>query len=220
MEHSFSNRLFLVPLFQGFSRLDFLDIVEKTPLDFLSLKPREVLLHQNDESRSLYIVLGGEVESEVDSPDHSYRFCEQLKAPWVVQPECLFGLHNRYTCTVRALTETQVVRLDKRSVRQLLIKYPVFQINFYNMVSTYAQHTVWMLWQKRRTTIEDRFRAFMQRRSLRPVGRKLLYIRMEDLALELGTTRLRVSQMLAQMANDGILSYSRGVVTVDALEKL
>ena len=37
MNHDFSNRLLLLPLFQGFSRLDFLDMAAKVPLDVRSL---------------------------------------------------------------------------------------------------------------------------------------------------------------------------------------
>lgn len=220
MDHSFSNRLLLVPLFQGFSRLDFLDIVEKTPFDFRTFKPGQVVVQQNAESLSLCIILKGEVLCVTESPDHTYKFCEPITAPCIVQPECLFGLHNRYAHTFKALTEVQVVSLDKQSVRQLLSLYPAFQINFYNLLCTYAQHTSRLLWQTRPTTVEQRFRIFMQCRSLRPSGSKELRIRMEDLALELGTTRLRVSQMLAALAKRNLLSYSRGSIVVKKLELL
>lgn len=220
MDHSFSARLLLVPLFQGFSRLDFLDIVEKTPFDFKTFRPGQALVHQEEESRSLCMLLGGEVEFTAESPDHTYRFSERFTAPWVVQAECLFGLHNRYTHTVRAVNEVQAVMLSKQSVCRLLSLYPAFQINFYNALSTFAQHTVRQLWQVRTTTLEERFRAFMHCRSLRPAGAKQLHIRMEDLALELGATRLRVSQMLSGLAERQLLTYSRGIIKVTALEKL
>ncbi|MFR1988449.1 MAG: Crp/Fnr family transcriptional regulator, partial [Prevotellamassilia sp.] len=102
----------------------------------------------------------------------------------------------------------------------LLTHYPAFQINFYNTLSTFAQNTKQQLWQIRRTTEEERFRAFLQRRSLRPAGKKTLHIRMEDLAVELGVTRLRVSQMLARLASQGKLTTSRGVIEIPALETL
>lgn len=220
MEHAFSNRLLLLPLFQGFSRLDFLDIVEKTPFDFRSLRPRDILVRQGEENTALCILLGGRIESEIESPEHSYRLIEEMQAPWVIQIESLFGLHNRYARTVRALTDAQVVMLDKQSVRQLLTAYPAFQINFYNALSTYAQQATKLLWFKRSESVEGRFRHFLQRRSLRPIGRKTLHIRMEDLAEELGTTRLHVSQMLASLAARDVLTYSRGVIRIEALEKL
>lgn len=220
MDHAFSNRLLLIPLFQGFSRLDFLDIVEKTTFDFRSYKPSQTVVRQGEESHSLCIILKGEVECITDSPDHTYKFHERITAPCIVQPECLFGLHNRYAHSFKAIGEVQVVMLNKQSVRHLLSQYPAFQINFYNLICTYAQHISGLLWQMRRTTIEERFRTFMQRRSLRPSGCKELHIRMEDLALELGTTRLRVSQMLAELSKRSLISHSRGSIVVHALELL
>lgn len=220
MEHAFSNRLLLVPLFQGFSRLDFLDIVEKIPFDFRTLQAGKHLVEQNEECRSLCILMGGDVMLETESPDHSYRFGERIEAPWTVQPECLFGLHNRYSHTVRALTEVQAVLLDKQSVRQLLLQLPAFQINFYNSLSTFAQNADHALWHALEPGLVERFTQFVMVRSLRPVGQKELHIRMEDLALQLDATRLRVSKMLADLSEKQLLSYSRGSICIPQLESL
>ena len=83
MEHTFSDRLLHVPLFQGFSRLDFLDIVAQTPFDFRTLNPREVLFHQDSECRSLCIALGGEVQAVAESPDHSTGKYEGEELPYI-----------------------------------------------------------------------------------------------------------------------------------------
>lgn len=220
MDHAFSNRLLLVPLFQGFSRLDFLDIVEKTPFDFRTLAHGATLILQGDEARALCIVLGGEVDCEAESADHTYRLCETLSAPRVLQPECLFGLHNRFTHTVRARGEAQTVLLEKQHVRRLLTENETFQINFYNLLSTFTQQCVSQLWPLRALTVEERFRTFVRSRCIRPSGPKRLQILMTDLATELGTSRLRVSRMLATLADGDKLSYSRGSITIPALERL
>lgn len=220
MDTLFSNRLFNLPLFQGFSRLDFLDIVEKTPFSFQTLAPGEVLVRQDDTCDSLCMVLGGTIETDVDSLDHTYRFFEKFSAPWIVQPERLFGFHNRYSCTVRALSEVQVVMLQKQSVGKLLVKYPVFQINFYNLISTVAQNAIQNLWLIRTNTLNERFKRFLQVHSLNPSGPKNVHILMEDLALELGTTRLNISKMLAELSEEKLLYYARGTIYVMALEKL
>lgn len=220
MDHSFSNRLLIVPLFQGFSRLDFLDIVEKIPLGFKTYKPGSTIVAQEEESRSLCILLSGEAEAEVVSPQGIYRFTEKIKSPYTIQIENLFGLHNRYARTFKASTDVQTVTISKQNVRQMLINYPAFQINFYNALSTCAQQSTAMLWLQRSNKLEHRFYNFLKRRSLRPIGEKKLHIRMEDLALELGTTRLRISQALSNMAEKKILSYSRGIIIIPQIEKL
>lgn len=220
MDHSFSNRLLIVPLFQGFSRLDFLDIVEKIPLGFKTYKSGSTIVAQEEESHSLCILLSGEAEAEVVSPQGIYRFTEKIKSPYTIQIENLFGLHNRYARTFKASTDVQTVTISKQNVRQMLINYPAFQINFYNALSTCAQQSTAMLWLQRSNKLEHRFYNFLKRRSLRPIGEKKLHIRMEDLALELGTTRLRISQALSNMAEKKILSYSRGIIIIPQIEKL
>lgn len=220
MDTSFSNRLFLLPLFQGFSRLDFLDIVEKTPFAFKTLSPGETLVRQDENCDSLSMILRGDIETDVLSLDGTYHFIEKFTAPWIVQPERIFGFDTRYSGTVRALTEVQAVLLDKQSVRLLLRQYPVFQINFYNLISTTAQNTIRQLWMIRSSSLYERFKHFVQLRSSSPVGMKTIRIRMDDLAQELCTTRLRVSRLLAEMSASGLLDYSRGAIHIHALEKL
>lgn len=216
----FSNRLLLLPLFQGFSRLDFIDIVEKTPFDFRTISPKGIVVSQGTTCKCLCMVLNGKMSVETDSPEHTYRLTESVSAPHIIQIENLFGLHNKYTRTYRAQSEVQLVMLDKQSVRQLLVVYPAFQINFYNAVSTCAQSREVMLWSKRSDTVEGRFRTFLLKRCSRPIGQKQLKIRMEDLASELGATRLRVSQMLADLAAKNKIIYSRGIIHVQSLENL
>ncbi len=220
MDHSFSNLLLRVPLFQGFSRLDFLDIVAQTPFDFQTLKPREVLFRQGDESRTLCMVLGGEMEMEAESPSHNYRLVEYALAPWVVEPTVLFGLHNRYTRTYRASAPLHVVSLSKQSVVRLLSTYPAFQINFYNLVCSQAQHFERQNWLGAAPTLRDDFASFLRKRSLRPVGRKVLCVKMVDLAAALGTTRLNVSRLLAELEEEGVLTASRGRIAVDDMQRI
>lgn len=220
MDHSFSNQLLVVPLFQGFSRLDFLDIVEKIPLGFKTYRSGETIVKQGDECKSLCILLSGEAEAECTSPQGLYRFSEKIKAPWTIQIENLFGLHNRYARTFKATSEVKSITISKQDVRHLLTGYPAFQINFYNALSTLAQQASSLLWLQRSDHIEQRFYNFLKRRSLRPIGEKKLHIRMEDLATELGTTRLRVSQTLNLLAQKNALTYSRGVIIIPQIEKL
>lgn len=220
MDHSFSNRLLLVPLFNGFSRLDFLDIVEKTPFDFRTFTKDCVILKQNEISRSLFILLSGEVIAHRDSPDHTYQIEEFIQAPAVIQMEYLFGLHNRYTATWKASTEAQFCILDKESVRHLMREYPTFQINYYNAVCTYAQNLSSNQWLRTSKSPEMLFKHFMLSRCYKPIGKKILNIRMEDLAIELGITRLRVSQMLTHLEKEKIIIHTRSKIVMPTLERL
>ncbi|MDD6538799.1 MAG: helix-turn-helix domain-containing protein, partial [Bacteroidales bacterium] len=97
---------------------------------------------------------------------------------------------------------------------------PAFRMNFLNAISTDLQHFETKLWNTRQEDTESRFAEFLRNRCIRPVGRKKLHIKMEDLATELGVTRLKVSKMLANMEEKQWLTYTRGNITVKALELL
>lgn len=220
MEHSFSNKLLLNPLFQGFSRLDFLDIVEKIPFDFHTFKPGETIVRQEQPCSSLVLLLGGSAWVGQEDATHTYYYEELVTAPFVLQPESLFGLHNRYTRTVKVENGVQAAALSKQSVNKLMNEHFTFQLNILNYICTEAQHRGRLMWQKRRDTPDTRFRAFLSRRSLLPSGEKRLHIRMEDLAAELGTTRLNISRMLRSLGEAGLLTYGRGCIRIPRLELL
>lgn len=210
----FSSRLLRLPLFQGFSRLDFIDIVEKERFDLRSLKAGTILVRQGEECRALVFVLGGEVLLERESYDHRFHLCERVGGMLVLQPEVLFGLHNRYLRTVVALGDVQVLQLDKETVRRLLLRYPAFQFNFYNLVCSVAQSADRQLWMSRNETLPERFGSFVNRRSYRPSGYKELKIKMTDLARELGETRLNVSKMLNEMERLGRVELHRERIVI------
>lgn len=220
MDHSFSNKLLLIPLFQGFSRLDFLDIVAQTPFDFRTFPAGATLMEQGQESRNLGLLLGGGAWFCERSAKGTYEYAERINAPHIVQPEALFGLHNCYTHRVVAATEVQAVLMSKQSVSQLAQASLTFQLNLLNAICSEAQHRQRMLWHKPSDTPTGRFIQFLTCRSLRASGCKRLRIRMEDLAEELCTTRLQVSNMLRSLRQEGLLTHSRGIIDIPSLSRL
>lgn len=220
MDHSFSNKLLLIPLFQGYSRLDFLDIVAQTPLDFRTFPIGSTLMEQGQESRHLGLLLGGEAWFCERSARGTYEYAEKINAPHIVQPEALFGLHNCYTHKVVAATEVQAVLMSKQSVNKLVQASLTFQLNLLNAICSEAQHRQRTLWNKPADTPSGRFIQFLVNRSMRVSGCKRLRIRMEDLAEELCTTRLQVSNMLRVMKQEGLLTHSRGIIDIPSLSQL
>lgn len=220
MDHSFSDKLLLNPLFQGFSRLDFLDVVEKVPFEFRSFKSGTTLLEQDQESRRLVMILNGAILCRQTDPRHVYEFSEILSAPLVIQPECLFGLHNRYTRTIEAFTDVQSVAISKQSVFELMHRHLSFQVNLLNIICSETQQRNRLLWTAFAPSLRDRFRQFLSQRCLSPRGQKSLRIRMEELADELGTSRLAVSRLIDTLRQERLVTHSRGIMNIAAMEKI
>ena len=220
MNHSFSNRLFLVPLFQGFSRLDFLDIVGKTRFDFHTLPNRATVVRQGDECLELTIILGGQCRTVYHEPSGLFTLEEMEEAPLVVQPERLFGLRNSYTQTFEAVGTVQTVTLSKQSLLNLFAQHTAMQINFANMVCTSAQLSD--QWAKAAfpRTPAARLALFMQTHCRRPAGHKVLRAKMVDLAAYLSMRRLVLSDLLVRLKQREVITYSRGIMQVPSCAAL
>ena len=75
-------------------------------------------------------------------------------------------------------------------------------------------------WRRQSDGIRQQFVDFLRLRCLTQAGPKVVKIRMEDLAHELHQSRLNISRMLNGMQHKGLLSMSRGVLTIPQLEAL
>ena len=69
-------------------------------------------------------------------------------------------------------------------------------------------------------TLEGRLAMFVLFKSLRPVGRKVLRVKMTDLATMLCTSRLTLSHMLHSLSSRGLIEFSRRHIVIPSLENL
>lgn len=219
-EEGFFDRLLLLPLFQGIGRGDFQEIAERVRLGFLKKAKGNVLARQDELCTGLYFVLGGEICASKLSDQNDYALNEWLNMPLVLQPECLFGLSTRYTRTFIAASDVQLLRVEKDVVRDVLFYYPTFRINYLNLLSTRAQLSSRLLWRNVSMDLRSRFVQFLSARCLRPAGRKELQMGMVPLAEELLTTRLKVSRMLNDLADQNLLELHREKIVVPNMERL
>ena len=99
-------------------------------------------------------------------------------------------------------------------------EFIIFRINMLNIVSAMAQKAERKLWHPMPTELRARIATFLKLRCLSPIGSKVIRIKMTRLAQELGTSRLNVSEALNAMQADGVLHFSRGIISVPQVEKL
>lgn len=220
MESHFFQRLVNIPIFQGISRDDFINIASKVHFDFRSYKPGETIAYADEACSSLICVISGSIEQIMRAEDGSYFFREYIDRPTVLQPERLFGLYPRYSASFVATKETSVLCVPKHEVRDILFGYITFHINYLNLVCTAKQQCESRLWKTLPEPLEHRFVHFVTTRSQRPAGRKEIEIGMVQLAEELVTTRLNVSKMLNRLKDENLIYLSRGLIVIPELEKL
>ena len=140
------DTLLQLPLFQGLAQEDFTNILGKVKLNFTKHKAGEVIVKAGDTCSQLIFVLKGEISSCTSSANTSYSFTEYFQAPYVIEPQSLFGMSTSYVSTYTAQTETHTVSISKAFVMSELFKYDIFRLNYMNIISNRTQMLHNRLW--------------------------------------------------------------------------
>ena len=65
-----------------------------------------------------------------------------MEAPYLLEPQSLFGMNTHYTSAYVAHTEAHTVSISKAFVLSDLFKYEIFRLNYMNIVSNRAQKSL------------------------------------------------------------------------------
>lgn len=147
METMFDTLLQL-PLFQGLCHEDFTSILDKVKLHFIKHKVGETIIESGSPCKQLCFLLKGEVSIVTNSKENIYTVIEQMEAPYLLEPQSLFGMNTHYTSAYVAHTEAHTVSISKAFVLSDLFKYEIFRLNYMNIVSNRAQNLYSRLWEE------------------------------------------------------------------------
>lgn len=214
------DTLLQLPLFQGLAQEDFTNILGKVKLNFTKHKAGEVIVKANEVCNKLIFVLKGEILSSTTSADASYSFSEYFQAPFLIEPQSLFGMNTSYVATYTTQTEANTVSINKAFVMNELFKYDIFRLNYMNIVSNRAQNLNNRIWIKTADGLEKQIGNFILTHIDRPIGKKILKIKMEELAQIVNDTRMGVSKALNSMQEKGVIELHRGEILIPDAEKL
>lgn len=212
--------LLQLPLFQGLAQEDFTSILEKVKLSFTKYKAGETIVKAEDPCDRLIFLLKGEVASVTGTSDTTYNLVESIQAPCVIEPYSLFGMNTSYVSTYVAQTEVHTVCVSKTCVMNELFHYDIFRLNYMNIISNRAQSLHKRLWAKTGNNLEERISHVILMHIERPTGRKVLKIKMEELAQIVNETRMGVSRALNSMQDKGLLELHRGEIIIPEAERL
>lgn len=220
MNTSMFDTLLQLPLFQGLAKEDFTNIVGKVKFHFTQQRPGEVIVREGTSSEQLYFILKGEISATTTSADGLYSFTEYFKAPYLIEPQSLFGMRTNYISRYVAHSNINMVSISKAFVTNELFKYEIFRLNYLNMLSSYGQNLSESLWGTVPDSLEERIYHFIRTHIRRKQGEKLLKIRMEDLATIVNDTRTNVSRFLNDLQNNDFIELHRGEILIFDVENL
>ncbi len=214
------DQLLQFTLFQGMSHADLMEVVAHTKFGFSKMPAGKRVVKAGDDCGQLLFLTNGSLQCETVSDDNACRVVETVNAPYVIQPQHLFGISQRHTSTFKTATPCNFISIDKQEVLLLLETQLVFRLNLLNLLATESQRLQHRAWRSVPKTLRERLIRFFFSRCLYPAGPKTFYVLMQQLADELNDSRLDISRALNQMQHDQLLTLHRGRIVIPMLERM
>ena len=214
------DSLLRFPLFQGLSRAELLQLAGQTKFGFLKLAGGKMVVREGEPCHQLLFLISGSLSVSTVSDDRRYTVIEQLSAPWLLQPDSLFGAHPQYASSIVTLTESHFITLSKDEVLRMLDDFLIIRLNLLNLLATQSQRRGRWPWRKAPADLHQRIVRFFLDHCIYPAGSKEFRILMTQLAQEVGDSRLDVSHVLNTMQDEGLLRLRRGIIEIPSLERL
>ena len=209
MEHSMYNTLLQLPLFQGMSRAELSEVIEKVKLHFLKIGAKKKLFSQGEPCNKLVFLLSGELTAETHAPCGTFSLIETFDKPQLIELHSLFGRCPSYKATYTAKSEISLLTIDKQFIYDVLDKYEVFRMNLFNQLSHKVEQLHTHAWSISPQSLEGRIAHLVRSLCTTPHGPKTLRIKMDDLSALLDDTRLNVSRVLNKWHQSGLIEMRR-----------
>lgn len=208
------------PLFQGLTSDNLLQIIGQTKFSFHKIAAGDTIKDEGEKCNRLALVTNGQAKSIAHADDHGYSIEESVAAPYMLQPECVFGLHTHYTRTFIATKTCDTVEIDKNDLMRISDEFIIFRMNLINYISALSQKATRKLWHPTPADARSRIVYFIKQHCLSPTGPKTIRIKMTRLAQETGMGRRAVSEALNAMQDEKLLTFSRGIIEIPHIEAL
>lgn len=214
------DKLLQFTLFQGMSHADLMEVVTHTKIGFHKFPKGKRLVSVGEPCDSLSFLINGSLQAEHIADNRAYRVVERLSAPYLPEPERLFGIRQQYVNTYTTLSDVNLITIDKQEVMLLLETQLVFRLNMFNLMATETQRLLHHPWRTCPKSLRERIIQFFFAHCQYPAGHKTFYILMRQLADQLNDSRLNISDALNQIQADGLLTLHRGRIEIPMLERL
>ncbi len=214
------DKLLEFPLFQGMSHSELTEVVAHTRIGFHKLPADKRLWQAGSPCGQLVFLINGRLQSERRLGPHPSRVTEQLAAPYVLEPDRLYGVEQHYQHTYTTLTDVNILTIDKAEVRLLMETQLVFRLNYVNLLSTVCQRYDNRTRLPAPKDLRERLIRYFFSQCQYPAGPKTFYILMRQLAELLNTHQRDISHTLNHLQADSLLSLHRGRIVIPMLERL
>jgi CRP/FNR family transcriptional regulator, dissimilatory nitrate respiration regulator len=196
------------PIFKGFTPVE----IEKT-LSYVKYSVKKFntgsMIAQNGEPvNSLMIVIRGIVKGEMI--DYSGRVIkiEDIPAPGTLASAFIFGNKNRFPVNVVAITDIELLTIDKSVFLKLLMSEDRILVNFLDMISNRSQFLSEKIKFLNFRTIKTKLAQYILQKAGKEGTNVIIDMKQNELAEFFGVARPSVARAIHEMEEAGLIIAS------------
>lgn len=204
------------PLFKGLSENDIEIILKVVPYKTKKYGIDSFIAQSGEKVNSLMIVTSGTVKGEMT--DYSGRIIkiEDIPAPGALAAAFIFGNMNRFPVNVVAVSDTEILIIDKSEFLRLLMRNDKVLVNFMDMISNRSQFLSEKIKFLSFKTIKSKLAQYILHLAKGKKGKVRFDKTQNDLADFFGVARPSIARALSELEDEGIiLAHGKEITILD-----
>lgn len=214
------NKLEQTPLFFGLKNDEIRSILDRVPHKVKKFSAGTMIAQSGEIVNSLMIVVTGTVKGEMVDYAGKVIKIEDIPAPGALASAFLFGSRNKFPVNVLAVSDSELLLIEKTDFLTFMMKNDIIMVNFLDMISNRSQFLSEKIKFLNFKTIKGKLAHFILLKSGRENLPVNLGMTQNDLADFFGVARPSVARALGDMEEGGLILAKGKIITILDRERL
>ncbi|TAL58737.1 MAG: Crp/Fnr family transcriptional regulator [Bacteroidetes bacterium] len=193
------------PLFKGLTADNIVTILSTVPHRVKKFQSGSMISQSGEPVNSLIVVISGVVKGEMVDYTGRVIKIEDIPAPGALAAAFMFGDRNRFPVNVIAVSDGELLLIEKPDFLKLLMRNDIILVNFMDMISNRSQFLSEKIKFLNFKTIKGKLAHYI----LQKAGKDKLSLKLDktqnDLADFFGVARPSVARALREMEEEGYI---------------
>ncbi|MDO9340236.1 MAG: Crp/Fnr family transcriptional regulator [Bacteroidales bacterium] len=193
------------PLFRGLTTGEIDTILSVVPYRTKKFQAGSLISQSGEPVNSLIVVISGVVKGEM--VDYAGRVIkiEDIPAPGALASAFMFGNRNRFPVNVIAVSDGELLLIEKPDFLKLLMRNDIILVNFLDMISNRSQFLSEKIKFLNFKTIKGKLAHYILQKAGKEKASILLDMTQNELADFFGVARPSVARALGELEEEGYL---------------
>lgn len=193
------------PLFRGLTTREIETILSGLPHRIKKFQAGSLLSQSGEPVNSLIVVISGIVKGEMVDYTGRVIKIEDVPAPGALASAFLFGNRNRFPVNVIAVSDGELLLIEKPEFLKLLMRNNIILVNFLDMISNRSQFLSEKIKFLNFKTIKGKLAHYILQKAGKERSAINLEMTQNDLADFFGVARPSLARALGDLEEEGYL---------------